>query len=145
ASGGLSMGWYAALAAAVVALGGLGYSSLLEKRNTNACLTGSSDDLIQACTKAIDSQRLTHHESGDAYLRRAGAYLSRNDSSNAINDYNKGLNIRTSNPLGYSQRGWAHFKQGNTTLALQDLSWAVSYNNKDSRFYSDPGRLYLSR
>ena len=99
------------------------------------------DELIPICTKIIELEELPHVKAL-AYFRRGFAYMEKGDSSQAITDFTKALELSPNYALAYSSRGHVYNKKGDLDLAIADFTKALELSPNDASAYSSRGRAY---
>src|SRR6202008_5199407 len=89
-------------------------------------------------TSAAQAQELT---SADEYSQRGIARFQKNDLDGAIADFTKVIEMNGQDrEFCYYFRGMAHYRKGNSTQAIDDLSRAIAIK-PDPRFFDDRGNL----
>lgn len=73
------------------------------------------------------------------YQTRADQSAGRGEFGVALGDYNKSLEMKPDNALGYLGRGKAHFNLGSYDLSVKDFDKAVELNPKDSMAFLNRG------
>jgi tetratricopeptide (TPR) repeat protein len=82
--------------------------------------------IVQACTSAIDTKAYQGKQLGMLYLNRANVYDSMGDSSNALLDYNKAVELAPDVAGTYYNRGVYYQKsKRDFTAALKDYDSAL--------------------
>jgi len=79
---------------------------------------GVSIDLLNELIDADPDDKL-------AFLARGSVYLKMSDTRNAIEDFNRALEIDSKHPKAYHLRGLANEMDGNNDEALQDFNRAI--------------------
>ncbi len=87
---------------------------------------GDKSQVIQYCTRAIESGRLDTSELSITYSNRAGQYNARGDVELAIADYNTAIRLNPNARNSYVGRGSIHRARGEETKALADFDKAIS-------------------
>ena len=89
-------------------------------------------------TSAAQGQELT---SADQYSQRGIARFEKNDLDGAIADFTKVIEMNGKDQeFCYYFRGMAHYRKGNPSQAIDDLSKAIAIK-ADPRFFDDRGNL----
>jgi tetratricopeptide (TPR) repeat protein len=89
-------------------------------------------------TSAAQAQELT---SADEYSQRGISRFQKNDLDGAIADFTKVIEMNGKDQeFCYYFRGMAHYRKGNSTQAIDDLSKAIAIK-PDPRFFDDRGNL----
>lgn len=92
----------------------------------------------------------------EAYLNRGRAYRHRGDEGDldkALENYNRAISLfdgrKTSDPSelakAYNFRGYAYYKKGDITQALEDCSKAIELDPKYADAYDSLGSVHLAR
>ena len=81
--------------------------------------------IVQACTSAIDTKAYQGKQLGMLYLNRANVYDSMGDSSNALLDYNKAVELAPDVAGTYYNRGVFYKARGDLAAALKDNDSAL--------------------
>ena len=111
--------------------------------DANACYgavqRGEYDEAIQACTKAIDSGDLTKELLTASYNNRGQAWLGKNQTENAIEDFSKAIDINPSYATSYYNRGNCWFKKEQYGKAVSDYTRTVELDPEDAEAYGNRG------
>ena len=96
-------------------------------RDWHLCMDGGGtpDEVIQACTTVLKSDRV---ETGDllpAYVHRGIAYYGKKDWEHAIQDFDEAIRIDSKNEEIFNIRGSAYRHKGDCVHALQDYDRAL--------------------
>lgn len=141
-------------AAAVLAVGGyllLGGSSaisdpVLAKQDPDYAACAKADRVVEACDKAIGSEKFAGAALGEMYRLRgfARASAKQPDTTGAIADYTEAIALEAGNLVPLILRSSAYIDAGQNELAIKDLDEVVA---KQPRWdlYSDRGLAHLRR
>ncbi len=90
-------------------------------------------DYSQAMLKAIDSMGDAYNGRGRAKKRLADYYHG--EYTDAISDFDKGIQLEPHKVFGYYHRGTAEYNAKNYEAALKDFTQSVSMDNTDADKY----------
>ncbi|MDO8446235.1 MAG: tetratricopeptide repeat protein [Deltaproteobacteria bacterium] len=82
------------------------------------------------------------HTATIAYYNRGNAYAEINSYSQAIEDYNKAIELDPKHFKAYTNRGNAYYMLGNYHRAIDDYTRAIGINPSHTRAYSNRGNSY---
>jgi tetratricopeptide (TPR) repeat protein len=99
------------------------------------CYTQTGDAAIAACTRAINSGRLTGRDLAGTFLYRGTAYKGNRDFDRAIADFSEAIRLNPDSPFAYGQRGLVYNQMSDYDRAIADLTRFIALN---------PGRQYLA-
>lgn len=80
---------------------------------------------IQECTKAINTNLLTHYELVHSLDSRGWAYRRKGDYDDAIRDYDRAIQLQPDYAEAYNGRGLAYYEKKEYQLAIQDYTQAI--------------------
>jgi tetratricopeptide (TPR) repeat protein len=110
--------------------------------NLSRCLGAAAESVIDACTVAIASRRLTADESAKALIARGNAYNEGHgrlgpirNHTRAVEDYNEAIKLSPNLPMAYSARAQAFRLLFRFDLALEDLNKAIQLDPNDAGPY----------
>jgi protein O-mannosyl-transferase len=78
-----------------------------------------------------------------SYNNRGIDQMNRGDLDQAIEDYNKAIEIHPDSPLGYNNRGDAYLNQGDFEQAISDYTRAMELDPRFVEAYYNRGTAYL--
>ncbi len=107
-----------------------GAASAASQQDWDACAGKDATSSIPACGRIIADQSETGQNRVDAYLFRAGAYLSRGDFDSAIADYNEAIRLAPRNVVAYAGRAVAYLQKGDRERAIIDYTLASQLDAK---------------
>ena len=99
------------------------------------------DELIPICTEIIELEKSPSVQAF-AYFRRGFAYVQKGNSSQAITDLTKVLELDSNYPLAYFYRGLAYNKKGDLDLAIADFTEALKLKPNNTLAYFYRGLAY---
>ena len=102
----------------------------------------TADERIASCTAVIDLGNTASVVVVNARLKRARAYLDRDDFDSAIADYVAVIAHYPTNMSAYSGRAFAYYKKGDFDRAVADYTKIIELNPRDERVYLDRGAAY---
>jgi tetratricopeptide (TPR) repeat protein len=85
---------------------------------------------IPACSRIVGDQSEPEQDRADAYMFRAGTYLSQRQSEQAIADYSYAIGLDPRNALAYAGRALAYFHKGDRDHAVLDYRFANRFDPK---------------
>jgi tetratricopeptide (TPR) repeat protein len=102
------------------------------------CFQKSGDVAIRACTEAIG------RNSADvvSYINRAFEHLQKGNTTNAIADYSKAIELDPGRADAYAGRAWAFLKGGKAAQALPDAERSLQLKTNDARALDIRGHVY---
>lgn len=78
----------------------------------------------------------------DIYNNRGNVYLALNDSSKALSDYGKVIDLDTTNINAYSNRAGLYIKQKELDKALEDCNRGLNIDSSFVRLYKQRANIY---
>jgi tetratricopeptide (TPR) repeat protein len=109
------------------------------------CHSGSGDEAILACTRAISSGLLTDRDLARAFYNRANAHDNRGDFDEALADFDHAIRIDPNFVLGFNDRGYLYLAKGNVDRAITDFDEAIRLDPKFAKSYAHRGTAYLAK
>ena len=109
-----------------------------------ACDNASGDAAIAACAKAIDSGKFTGPDLAVLYDHQ-GAAEAKSKPDQALQDYNKAIELDPSFASAVNDRGVAYFAKGDSDRAVQDFGRAIELNPKFATAFTNRGILYFQK
>jgi tetratricopeptide (TPR) repeat protein len=127
---------FAAIAAAVALM--MAPTGSARADDADVCSNASGDVAIAACTRAIDSGRLTRENLVVTFYNRGMEYRAKGNYAAAITDYGSALAIDPNYLAAWNNRGLAKKESGDLDGAFADYSQAIrlkadyafGYNNR---------------
>ena len=98
------------------------------------CVKGSGSPAIDACTRAINSNRFDQHNLAIIYSNRANQRERIGDFEKAIADHNEAIKIDPTYAAGFMHRGNAYARHSDFDRAIADHTEAVRLAPKDADF-----------
>jgi tetratricopeptide (TPR) repeat protein len=106
------------------------------------CVRGSGSAAIDACTRALNSDRFDQHNRAIIYSNRANQRERAGDYEKAIADHNEAIRIDPAYAAGFMHRGNAYARHGDFDRAIADHSEAVRLAPKDADSFYNRGYTY---
>src|SRR5262249_48179259 len=88
-------------------------------------LSSPPDLRAAACTRVIDTGRLSGHDLAEAYLNRADGYFQSGERARAMPDYERAIALAPQDWGGYIRPGHSSTANHQPQLALQDFDTAL--------------------
>jgi tetratricopeptide (TPR) repeat protein len=107
------------------------------------CNGDDPDLVIAGCSQLIQSGQAT--DLSPVYVNRAGAYIRRGLSDQAIDDYTKAIALRPYEAPPYSGRCIAYLTKHHFDQAIADCSRAIAIRPDYSPAYNNRGGAYESK
>ena len=98
------------------------------------------DELIPICTEIIELEKLPRVKAF-TYIRRGFAYVEKGNSSQAITDLTKAVELDPNYAFAYYSRGRTYDKKGDFDLAIADFTKALELD-PNAFAYLSRGRTY---
>lgn len=92
------------------------------------CKTASGDEAIAACSRLIESGKVSSELRAEIYDKRGVAFYLREQYSRAISDYNEAIRLAPKNATFWSHRGYAFQRDRQYERALSDFSENIRIN-----------------
>ena len=99
------------------------------------------DELIPICTEIIELEKSSRVKAL-AYFRRGFAYVEKGNSSQAITDFTKTLELNPDSAAAYFYRGQTYDKKDDLDLAIADFTKALELDPDSAAAYFFRGRTY---
>jgi tetratricopeptide (TPR) repeat protein len=96
------------------------------------CHDSSGDLAIAACTRAIESGRLSKQNLAVAYTSRGVEWRAKGDIDRAIIDHTDAIRVDPSEALAFFNRGNAYKRKGQYDRAIKEYDQAIRLNPNDS-------------
>lgn len=103
----------------------------------------SIDKIIEACTRAIHSSRLSVIDRVNAFLIRGNAWQGKGDFDRAIDDYNEAIRFAPQAPVLFNNRGNAWQRKEDYDRALADYNNAIRLRPKYATAFNNRGDVWL--
>ena len=113
--------------------------------NWNLCNGSDPDQLIAGCTALIQSGHLSSVNLAAAYNNRGNAYVNKGEHDQAIQDFNKAIQLDPSYAQAFSNRGIAYSEKGAYEQAIQDFNRALRLNPSDVNAFNGRGLAYSAK
>ena len=107
-----------------------------------ACVRGSGESAIEACTRAIKSGRYDKRNLAIIYSNRGNQRERIGDYKNALADHAEAIRIDPTYSAGYMHRGNAYARHGDFDHAIADHSEAIRLSPKDANSFYNRGYTY---
>jgi lipoprotein NlpI len=108
-------------------------------------VNGNPDEVLQACTAAIQSGILSETNRRAAYNDRGIAYRNKDDFDSAIADFNSALAINPNDDKVLNNRGAAYMYKGDNDRAIQDYDRAIMLNPDYFIAIKNRGAAYVNK
>jgi tetratricopeptide (TPR) repeat protein len=116
------------------------------QKQLRTCLTGdlmnSPNELLAACTSAIQSGQLEDADSVRALVARAALHEEFGANNDAMSDVNEAIKLNRHDPGARYARGLLKLKEGLDREAVQDFSAAIMLNPSNGYAYNERGKAY---
>lgn len=110
---------------------------------TEKCYKSSDPDLvINNCTRAVASRKLSGKNLAFAFYKRGNAYSQKGDYDRAIQDYDQAIRLNPGHAIAFSNRGVAYARKGDYDRAIQDYNQAIRLDPKHADSFSNRGVAY---
>jgi tetratricopeptide (TPR) repeat protein len=109
------------------------------------CHDESGDVAIAACTRAIESGRLSKRNLAVAYTSRGVEWRAKGEVDRAIIDHSDAIRTDPTVPESFYNRGNAYKQKGNLDQAIADYTQAIRINPKDASAYNNRGNAYSDK
>ncbi len=86
-----------------------------------------------------------HIKTAEEYLQSASTYFDQGNSSQAISDLTKAIEINPKFVQAYNNRGFAYAAQNNLTQAASDFTKAIEIDPKNADLYHSRGYIYTKQ
>lgn len=103
------------------------------------------DKAIEYLSNAISMGNLGNDDLSNAYYCRGNAYVMKESYDNAMEDFNKALELNPKNWFAYALRGFVYTKKNLLDKALADLNRAIELNPKDAVAYIFRSHIYVEK
>ena len=113
--------------------------------DADACVKGTGDDKIAACTRSINSGLWKGPNLAWAYTNRGIAYRAKGEPDRAIADYDKAIWLNPKFPDAYNGRGSAYDDRGDRDRAIADYDQAIRLNPNFADAYNNRGIAYRAK
>ena len=90
-----------------------------------ACVRGSGDTAIEACTRLLKSGRFDKRNLALIYSNRANQWERKGDFDKAMQDHAEAIRTDATYAAGYMHRGNAYARRGDYERAIADHSEAI--------------------
>jgi len=106
------------------------------------CIDASGDVALAACTRAIQSGRLSKKDLAGAFTNRGVKWRAKDDVERAIDDHTEAIRIDPNNYYAYYNRGNAYLGQGDLDRAIADYGIAARLNRNDPDIFKNRAIAY---
>jgi tetratricopeptide (TPR) repeat protein len=114
--------WLVSLA--LCAIAGCGAASAASQQDWDACSGKGAAPSTAACGRIVADESESAQNRADAYLFRAGTYLSQGNADGAIADYGEAIRLAPRNAVAYASRAVAYLQKGDREHAVIDYALA---------------------
>ena len=91
----------------------------------SACLDGSGNDAVAACTRVVDTGLLQDRALADIYHKRGATWIDLRQYDRAVDDFTQAIRLRPDNPVAFNDRGVTYMKKGDYDRAIADFDQAI--------------------
>jgi len=109
------------------------------------CVRGSGSTAIDACTRALNSDRFDQHNLAIIYSNRGNQRERMGDYERAIADHNEAIRTDPTYAAGFMHRGNAYARHGEFDRAIADHSEAIRLAPKDADAFYNRGYTYSNK
>ena len=131
------------LAALLAASGG--WSSAAFADDLNICIEQSGDVALNACTRAIDSGKLSKQNLAVAYTSRGVEWRAKGEVDRAITDHTRAIAADAKQADAFYNRGNAYWQKKDLDRALADYDVAIRLNPRAARYFNNRGLVYKDK
>ena len=107
--------------------------------------TGTGDDIIAACTRAIASSELSAAALAGTYYNRGTKWRAKGESDRAIADFDAAIKLDPQHAQAYNNRGAAWQGKDDIDRAIMDYSEAIRLDPKIVGAYNNRALAWLSK
>jgi tetratricopeptide (TPR) repeat protein len=111
-------------------------------KDVDRCLSGTGDQRIAACTRAIASGRLQGNDLAVKYMNRGVAYKDKGELDRATSDLDEAIRLNPNFADAYRNRGITYSDKGDFDHAIADLDEAVGIAPEFAGLYVGRGAIY---
>ena len=109
------------------------------------CHDQSGDVAIAACTRAIESGRLSKRNLAVAYTSRGVEWRAKGEVDRAIVDHGEAIRTDRTVPEAWYNRGNAYRQKGELDRAIKDYTEAIHLRPSDPSFFTNRGLTYQDK
>src|SRR5215475_13707538 len=113
--------------------------------DADACVKGTGDEKLAACTRSINSGIWKGPNLAWAYTNRGIAYRAKGEPDRAIADYDKAIWLNPKFADAYNGRGNAYDDKGDRDRAIADFDQAILLNPNYADAYNNRGIAYRAK
>jgi len=128
-----------------VVAGLLGTAGVAFADDMQTCHDASGDVAIAACTRAIESGRLSKRSLAIAYTSRGVEWRAKGEDERAIIDHSDAIRTDPTLPESFYNRGNAYKQKGEQDRAIADYNVAIRLNPKDANAFNNRGVSYQEK
>ena len=105
--------------------------------DADACVKGTGDEKIAACTRSINSGLWKGPNLAWAYTNRGIAYRAKGRPDRAIADYDQAIRLNPNFAMAFYNRGIAYYFQKDFDRAIADYDHAIQFNANNVHAYNN--------
>lgn len=130
---------------ALIGIAALCFVSTAAADDAEQCVRGSGGTAIDACTRALNSDRFDQHNLAIIYSNRGNQRERLGDYDKAIADHNEAIRTDPAYAAGFMHRGNAYARHGDFDRAIADHSEAIRLAPKDADAFYNRGYTYSNK
>ncbi len=120
----------------------LGSIGVARADDIDVCHDQSGDVAIAACTRAINSGRLSKKNLAAAYTNRGVEWRAKGEVDRAIADHTQAIRTDPADYLAFFNRGNAYLQKAELDRAIADYTAAIRLNQSDPDVYKNRAIAY---
>jgi tetratricopeptide (TPR) repeat protein len=124
---------------AVIVAALLGFAAPAIADDLQRCHDESGDSAIAACTRAIETAKLSKHYKAVAYTSRGVEWRTKGQVDRAIADHTQAIKLDPNLSDAFYNRGNAYGDKGDHDHAIADYDQAIRLNPKFAGAYNNRG------
>ena len=105
--------------------------------DADACVKGTGDEKIAACTHSINSGLWKGPNLAWAYTNRGIAYGAKGEPDRAIADYDQAIRLNPNFAMAFYNRGIAYYFQKDFDRAIADYDQAIQFDANNGHAYNN--------
>jgi len=123
----------------------LGSAGLARADDMQICHDESGDVAIAACTRVIESGKVSRRTLAYAYTSRGVEWRAKGEVDRAIWDHSEAIRTDPAVPESWYNRGNAWRQKNNPDRAISDYNEAIRLRSSDPDFFTNRGLAYQDK